>query len=275
MSELEVFRAELERLEQADEWDHPAYDFLAAKVSELQAAERKSQPATTSSQTGSGSPDSDPLQALQTEMRAALANPGKYSDAQRDTLVTRFNTQVIEAGAAGAERVDVGQLARDMVGAGDSSTLTDEQRAELSRRYDQATRQGPERRTVKALRGELAGGDLAARMEAGAVLQQRGELDDGVADALVTEYQRECQAAAERGLDVESLPPELQEPARAILAAQAALEVPADPTEAALAMFNSAVAGMRPPSVAEQLEALGVVQAEPEPEVPEPASQEG
>jgi hypothetical protein len=41
---------------------------------------------------------------------------------------------------------------------------------------------------VEVLRSDLAGGDLPARMAAATELQERGLLEDGVADALVTTY---------------------------------------------------------------------------------------
>jgi hypothetical protein len=111
---------------------------------------------------------------------------------------------------------------------------------------------------VEALRGDLAGGDLPARMAAAAALQQRGLLEDGVADALVVEYQADCQVAAERGLDVAALPPELQEAAAAILKAKAALEVPPDPVAAALHQLDQAIGSMKPPTLEKQLEAAGI-----------------
>src|SRR6266542_532279 len=161
------------------------------QIEKLEATEKTTAPVQAPAAT---EPEGDAVAALASEMEAMLASPERYSDLERDALVDRFNAQVLEAGAAGAERVDVAQLARDMLGAGDSSALTDEQRAELSRRYDAAVAQPAERRTVEVLRGILAGDDLAARMAAATELQQRGLLADGVADALVTEYQFECEA---------------------------------------------------------------------------------
>jgi hypothetical protein len=263
-TKLEIFKAELEALEAADGYGEAHYDYLVEQVERLER-EEASKPAA-SAPASATAPDADPFQALQTEMQAALANPGRFTDAQIDELVTRFNAAVIAAGTTSTERVDIGQLQRDMATAtSNPGALSDSEHTELLRRYNAAARQGPERRTSEALRGELASGDLPARMRAAEALQQRGLLEDGVADALVMEYQASCQAAAERGLDVAALPPELQEAAKAILAAQAALEVPADPTEAALHQLDQAIRSMKSPTLAEQLEALGV-QAEPEPE---------
>src|SRR6266545_2304414 len=264
---LQALKAERDQIEANEEWDHAALPWLCEEIEKLEATEKTTAPVQAPAAT---EPEGDAVAALASEMEAMLASPERYSDLERDALVDRFNAQVLEAGAAGAERVDVAQLARDMLGAGDSSALTDEQRAELSRRYDAAVAQPAERRTVEVLRGILAGDDLAARMAAATELQQRGLLADGVADALVTEYQFECEAANDRGLDVEALPPELQEAARGVLEATAALEVPPDPADTALHQLNTAIGSMKPPTVAEQLEALGV---QPE-QVPEEASQE-
>src|SRR6266498_2601676 len=111
---LQALKAERDQIEANEEWDHAALPWLCEEIEKLEAM---------------------------------LASPERYSDLERDALVDRFNAQVLEAGAAGAERVDVAQLARDMLGAGDSSALTDEQRAELSRRYDAAVAQPAERST--------------------------------------------------------------------------------------------------------------------------------
>jgi hypothetical protein len=71
--------------------------------------------------------------------------------------------------------------------------------------------------------------------------------------------------ANERGLNVAELPEELRPAAAAILKAKADMEVPAEPVEAALHQLNQAIRSMRPATLAEQLEGLGV-QPEPEPE---------
>src|SRR6266536_3182662 len=212
---LQALKAERDQIEANEEWDHAALPWLCEEIEKLEATEKTTAPVQAPAAT---EPEGDAVAALASEMEAMLASPERYSDLERDALVDRFNAQVLEAGAAGAERVDVAQLARDMLGAGDSSALT----------------------------------------------------ADGVADALVTEYQFECEAANDRGLDVEALPPELQEAARGVLEATAALEVPPDPADTALHQLNTAIGSMKPPTVAEQLEALGV---QPE-QVPEEASQE-
>src|SRR6266545_3574152 len=211
---LQALKAERDQIEANEEWDHAALPWLCEEIEKLEATEKTTAPVQAPAAT---EPEGDAVAALASEMEAMLASPERYSDLERDALVDRFNAQVLEAGAAGAERVDVAQLARDMLGAGDSSALTDEQRAELSRRYDAAVAQPAERRTVEVLRGILAGDDLAARM-----------------------------------------------------AAATALEVPPDPADTALHQLNTAIGSMKPPTVAEQLEALGV---QPE-QVPEEASQE-
>ena len=268
---LEVLKAELAQLEADDNYGHAAYDWLCEQVEALEREEKAKASAPQSSATTT-EPDGDPVAALQAEMESAITDPSKLTDSQRDELVTRFNEMVIEAGTAGAERIDVSQLTKDMLGAGDGSALDDQAREALLRRYNQAVIQGPGERTAEALRGDLDSGDLPARMAAATELLQRGLLDDGVADELVSSYNAEVAAAGERGLPVGELPEELRPAAEAILAAQAALEVPPDPADAAVWQLNQAMSKMKPPTVAEQLEALGV-QVEPE-QVPEPASQE-
>lgn len=148
----------------------------------------------------------------------AASNPGRLSDVERDALVRRYNAAVVAAGTSQAERVDVQALARDMATAAADPTLGDERAAELARRYNAAILQGPERRTTQALRGELASTDLATRMRAAAELQQRRELDDGVADEIVGAYNAEVQAANERGLDPAEVPEEFRPAAAAIQA---------------------------------------------------------
>jgi hypothetical protein len=76
-------------------------------------------------------------------MMVALANPVRFTDAQRDQIVARYNAPVMAAGQSGqTETVDVAQVHRETVEAGaDPSKLTGEQRAELLRRYDRATRE--------------------------------------------------------------------------------------------------------------------------------------
>jgi len=270
---LEMLRAERDLIEGRDDWANPALGYLNDTITALEAEERAKPPAATPTT----EPEADPVAALASEMQAMLANPGRYSDAQHDQAVTRFNQAVIAAGQTQAERVDIQALTRDMAAAGADpgalSKLDDDQRADLLRRYNRAAVQRPERRTSEVLRGDLAGGDLPARMRAATELQARGELDDSEASAVVDAYNSEVSAAGERGLDVAALPAELQEPAKAILAAQAALEIPPDPADAALHQLNQAIRSMKPASLEEQLEGLGV-QAEPEPESVGTTSQE-
>ena len=78
----------------------------------------------------------------------------RFTDAQRDQIVARYNPAVMAAGQSGqqTETVDVAQVHREMVEAGaDPSKLTDEQRAELLRRHDRATRQ--QQPTARGQRG--------------------------------------------------------------------------------------------------------------------------
>ncbi len=160
-SKLEVLKAELDALEAADAYDAPQYDWLCEQVEWLTREEAAKPP--TPEPTPATQAD-DPIRALEAEMQAALANPERFTDAQRDELVTRYNAAVMAAGQfQQPEAVDLGALQRDMLTAqADPSKLDDEQRAELLRRYDQATRRRPTARAdsgrrESALRGR--GGD--------------------------------------------------------------------------------------------------------------------
>ena len=271
-TKLEILKAELDALEAADAYDAPQYDWLAEQFEALQLREA-AKPAAPQS-TPTTAPAGDPLEALSSEMQAMLANPERFSDAQRDQLVSRYNHAVTETGRTG-ERVDVAALAGEMTQAtADPSKLTDEQRAELSRRYNQAILQGPERRPSEALRGELGSTDLPTRMRAAAVLQERGELDDATASEVVSSYNAEVAAAATAIGDPNEYPEELRPIVEAQQTALEAQQRPADPVDHATRVFNDYVSNLRPPTVEQQLEALGV-QAEPvQEQVPEPASQE-
>ncbi len=245
-SKLEVLKAELDALEAADAYDAPQYDWLCEQVEWLTREEAAKPP--TPEPTPATQAD-DPIRALEAEMQAALANPERFTDAQRDELVTRYNAAVMAAGQfQQPEAVDLGALQRDMLTAqADPSKLDDEQRAELLRRYDQATRRRPTARADSP--------DLAERM--------------GLMGQFET-WQMEQLAAAR---DPASFPPELQDAAKVLYAAEAAMHRPADPVDAAIGDLNRYVRGMKPPSLAEQLEALGV-QVEPEPESVSTSSQE-
>ncbi len=261
-SKLEVLKAELDALEAADAYDAPQYDWLCEQVEWLTREEAAKPP--TPEPTPATQAD-DPIRALEAEMQAALANPERFTDAQRDELVTRYNAAVMAAGQfQQPEAVDLGALQRDMLTAqADPSKLDDEQRAELLRRYDQATRRRPTARADSP--------DLAERMEAAVQAQERGEEVD--VDGLMGQFetwQMEQLAAAR---DPASFPPELQDAAKVLYAAEAAMHRPADPVDAAIGDLNRYVRGMKPPSLAEQLEALGV-QVEPEPESVSTSSQE-
>jgi hypothetical protein len=253
MSKLEVLKAELDAIEAAEQWDHPAHQWLSEQVEELEREEAAKPPAPTPAPAQQAS---DTVAALEIEMQAALANPERYSDAQRDQLVTRYNTAVMAAGQSQqTETVDLGALTRDMLTAGaDPSKLSDEQRTELLRRYDKATRQRPDARVDSP--------DLAERMEAARQAQERGE--DVDVDALMAQFEhwQSQQLAASR--DPANFPPELQEAAKVLYAAEDAMHRPADPVDAAIGDLNRYVRGMKPPTLEEQLEAAGVqVELEP------------
>jgi Zn-dependent M32 family carboxypeptidase len=185
--------------------------------------------------------------------------------------VQRFNELVIAADeTSGAERVDVQEVARQIAAAGaDPGRLSDAERDALVHRYDQAITQVAERRTIQELRSDLGSQDLQARMLAAAELQQRGELSDEQADAMVSAYNAAVTefAAARAAGDPESWPEELREVVEAQRQAIEHLEAPVDPVDRATRMFNDFVLSQRPPSLQDQLEALGVeVEAEPEAE---------
>ncbi len=260
---LETLRAELDAIEAAGQWDHPAHQWLCEQVERLER-EEKSKPAAPAAAPATQQAG-DPVAALVADMQAAHAHPERFTDQYISDLVSRYNAQVSESGRT-AERIDMAQVHREMLTAeANPGALSDEQHADLLARYNAAVVQGPERRTTEVLRADLAGSDLGARMRAAEALGERGELDDATASEIVAAYNLEVDAAAERDPDVASLPPQLQDAAKAVYAAQAALEVPADPTEAALHQLDQAIRSMKPPTLAEQLEALGV-QVEPDPE---------
>ncbi len=111
-------------------------------------------------------------------------------------------------------------------------------------------------------------------MEAAVAAQERGK--DVDVDHLMAEFQQwqEQQLAAARNpanYSAEMRP--VMEALQQAEAHEASLARPADPTDTALAMFNDAVRKVRPPTLAEQLAALGI-QAEPEPETVSSTSQE-
>jgi len=140
--------------------------------------------------------------------------------------------------------------------------LEDAQHDALIRDWNRAS---PGRGTVAELRADLASQDLGMRMRAAAALQQRGELDDGVADEVVNAFNAEVQTAAAAIGDQDAYPAELRPVVEAQRAALRAQQVPADPVDHATRVWNDFVRAQRPPTLAEQLEALGV-QAEPEPQ---------
>jgi hypothetical protein len=275
----QALKAERDALEEAGEWDHASLPWLCEEIEKLEATDKATAPAPAASASAptTTEPEGDPVAALQAEMEAMLANPEKFSDSERDALVRRFNAQVLEAGAAGAERVDVQALTRDMLAATADPDLGDDQRAELARRYNEAIRQGPEHRTTEALRGALAGDDLGERMRAATALADRGEISEAEIGEVVSGYNQAVTevADARAAMDPESWPEELRPIVEAQRQALEAQATPVDPVEratrAATMAFDDFVKQQRPPTLAEQLEALGVVQAE---QVPEPASQE-
>jgi hypothetical protein len=264
MSELAVFQAELERLEREDRWDDPGYDFLVSKVEELQAAE-KAKPSAARAPAAAGEPEAD----LAARMLAMASSPERYSDEQHAAIVAEYNASVVAAGTTQqAQRVDVQALTREMLAAqANPGALTDQQRADLADRYNASIRQGPERRTVSELRADLASTDLAARMQAAAALQQRGELDDATAGEIVDAYNAAVRehADARAALDPDAYPEELREVVEGLRQGREHLERPADPVEAGIAKFNQYVASLKPATVEQQLADLGVeVEQEPE-----------
>jgi hypothetical protein len=259
---LEIFKAELEALEAADAYDAPQYDYLVEMVERLQAEEQAAKPQAAQAP-AAAEPAGDSIQAIHAEMEAALARQAAGQDVDVDGLLGRLNTAIM-AGATQPESTDLGQLQRDMLQAGaDPGALSEEQRADLLRRFN-STRLP--RRTSEELRADLGSNDLPARMRAAEALQRRGELSDEQATELVNQYNAAVGEALERGPNLDELPPELRDAAAAIYKAKADLEVPADPVAAALYQLDQAIRSMRPPTLAEQFEALGV---EPPPE-PEP-----
>jgi hypothetical protein len=261
---LETLRAERDRLEANDEWDHPAHPWLCEEIEKLEAAEGAGQAAQAS--TPATAPAGDSVEALAADREAALVQQAAGRDVDASALVARYNSLVTAAGSAGAERVDVAQLARDLVGAdADPSSLDDAGRSSLVQRFNQAARQRPEPRTTEVLRADLAGSDLGVRMRAAAALQQRGELDDAAAADVVGAYNAEVQAmaTARQNLDPAAYPEWPAEVVEGLREVQEAQRAPADPLEAATRRFNEFVRAQKPPTAEETLAALGV---EPEPE---------
>jgi hypothetical protein len=253
---LETLRAERDGLEQAEKWDHPAYDWLCEQVEALEAAEAAGQ--ATQAPTPTTAPAGDPIQALVVEMERAAANPGRLTDAERDDLVRRYNAAGRDAAwraEAETAATDVAQVRRDMIeAAADPSKLSDEQRADVVGRYNRLARQ-----QQPVARPDSP--DLAERMEAARQAQERGEEVDVAGLMAQFGTWQEEQLAASR--DPATSPPELQDAGKVLYAAEAEMGRPADPVEAAIGDLNRYVRGMRPPTGEEQLAALGV---EPEPE---------
>ncbi len=280
-SRLEVLRAERDQIEGRDDWANPALGYLNDTIEALERAEKAKAPAPTPASTTA--PAGDPLQALQAEMQAAVLAQAAGKPVDVDALMSRWNAQLADIGRSREpadlyleredvrfadtrrppEATDLAQLQRELLAAdANPGTLSDAERAALLRRYNRAT---PGRRPTEALRTDLAGQDLTARMRAAVELQRRGELDDGVADELVSAFNDEVKAANERGLDPAELPEEFRPAAVAMQAELKRLQAAErDPTDTALAMYNDAVRAAKPPTLERQLEALGV-QVEPEP----------
>jgi hypothetical protein len=263
-SKLEVFRADLEALEAADAYDAPQYDYLVEMVERLEAEEKAKPPAAQAPPTE----PADPVVALVRDMERAAANPEKFTDVERDRLVERYNSMVVEGGRT-SQRVDVAALAREMAAAAADPNVGAERAAELAERYNQAIRQGPEQRTTSALRGELSSTDLEIRMLAAAALADRGEIGEAEIAEVVDAYNSEVHAAAAVG-DPSEYPEHLRPIVEAQQAALRAQQEPSDPVERATKTWNDFVLAQRPPTLAEQFEALGL-EAEPE-QVPSPVS---
>jgi hypothetical protein len=278
---LETLRAERDAIEAADDWGHPAHQWLCEQVEKLEREEKAKAPAPAPAPTTE--PATDPFQALETEMTDALARQAAGHDVDVDALLRRWNGKLADMGRTRdpdlqlmpeaarladtrrpREASDLAQLQRRMVEAGaDLGALTDSERDALMRDWNHAS---PGRGTAAELRADLDSQDLATRMRAAEALQSRGEeLPEGLVERLTgedfTQWQ-ERQLAAAR--DPASFPPELQEAAKVLYAAEAAMGRPADPVEAAIGDLNAYVRGMKPPTLEQQLEALGV-QVEPEP----------
>jgi hypothetical protein len=136
-------------------------------------------------------------------MQAALTNPERFTDAQRDQLVTRYNAAVMAAGQPQQETTDLGQLQRDMLTAqANPGALDDDQRAEFLRRYDRATRQRPIARADSP--------DLAERMEAAVQAQQRGEEVD--VDGLMGQFEQWQMEQIQKARDPANFPPPSSRP---------------------------------------------------------------
>lgn len=277
-SKLEVLKAELEQLEANDGYDAPQYDYLFDTVTALEAEERAAKAKPPAAGAPAPEPERDPLQVLTEEMETALARlEAGHTDVDADGLIARCNA-LWDAGNAGpeVERVDVRALLRELVVAqATPDTLTQEQADDLARRYDLAVRQSGEPRTLEVLRGELASGDLPTRLLAADALADRGELSAEEVATVIGAYNDEVDAAAERGLNVEELPEALRPAATELLEQARRLDeeeiTKGDPARAAVLHFDRALAALRPPSVAEQLGALGldpdlVPEQEPQPQ---------
>lgn len=209
---LETLRAKRDALEQAGEWDHAALPWPCEEIEKLEADEKATAPARTPAT----EPEGDPLEALSSEMTTALANPEKYSDQQRDELVSRFNAAV-EGQAHQAERIDVQALGRELVSASaDPDAVSHDQLDELLARYNAAAVQRPEQGTTETLRADLAGGDLATRMraaESDGAGPGRGRAGGGESSGLTTRHatgrptfpERACQRSGGSGVQEREL----------------------------------------------------------------------
>jgi hypothetical protein len=170
---------------------------------------------------------------------------------------------VVEAGRpVGGARVDVQALARDMLTAhANPDALGHDKQRRLVDRYNAAVRQPSVPSSTEALRADLAGSDLGARMRAAAALQACGEpVDDATVQELLATYNGEVEAvvAARAALDPAAFPEVPAEVVEGLRAVQEAQRAPADPLEAAIGKFNDFVSNLRPPTIEWQLEALGV-----------------
>jgi hypothetical protein len=263
-TKLEVFKAELGRLEAEDRYDALEYDYLAEMVERLEAEEKAAAPAAQTSATSTQVP-ADPVAALVAELEAAHANPGKYTDEQLAQLVKRYNAQVIEAGRPQRQATDLAQLRQRIVVAGaNPDALDDSERDALVRDWNQAT---PGHRSVAELRADLDSQDFGKRLEAAEALQRRGEeLPEGLVEKLTGEDFLAWQVQQhEAARDPANYSAEMGPVVEAFVEAeahQARLARPVDPVSKAVGMFNDAVRAVRPPTPEETLAALGV---EPEP----------
>jgi predicted nucleic acid-binding Zn-ribbon protein len=156
--------------------------------------------------------------------------------------VRRYNSAVVASGQSQPETIDAAQVAREMLAAqANPGALTDRQRADLLARYNRLAGQQSTARADSP--------DLAERMEAARQAQERGEQVDVA--ALMGQFEAWQSEQLQAARDPANLPPELQEAAKVIYAAEAEMHRPADPVRAAVDDLNAYVRSMRLPTLDE------------------------